>query len=383
MTTRERTDYDYLVVAEKMDYRPLTAEDVILLAPFYTLRPNRSCDSAPLDQYLYRNFYQVKYCQVEDALFLMFMDGSEEADPDGTAKSVTPEIYGFLPYCREEDLAHYLKLEETYFNQVLRIPLVMTSADQEGVACLKETDALNDYEVNEVEDTRDYLYDAEALRTLAGRKYTKKRNHINKFLKAYEGRWEYRTLTYADHEEVLAFLKKWMEAKLAVGEEGGIDENGEAFDPEEELRGEFLGIQDILNHENLFNHIRAGAIYLDGELKAFSMGDYNEKEKVAIISIEKADPEIPGLYQMINQQFARHAYPDALLINREDDVGIEGLRKSKMSYYPVDFEKKYVITQKNFPAKQTGCGADQTDKEKSDDRFAEKSEKIKNGGEHA
>lgn len=383
MTTRERTDYDYLVVAEKMDYRPLTAEDVILLAPFYTLRPNRSCDSAPLDQYLYRNFYQVKYCQVEDALFLMFMDGSEEADPDGTAKSVTPEIYGFLPYCREEDLAHYLKLEETYFNQVLGIPLVMTSADQEGVACLKETDALNDYDVNEVEDTRDYLYDAEALRTLAGRKYTKKRNHINKFLKAYEGRWEYRTLTYADHEEVLAFLKKWMEAKLAVGEEGGIDENGEAFDPEEELRGEFLGIQDILNHENLFNHIRAGAIYLDGELKAFSMGDYNEKEKVAIISIEKADPEIPGLYQMINQQFARHAYPDALLINREDDVGIEGLRKSKMSYYPVDFEKKYVITQKNFPAKQTGCGADQTDKEKSDDRFAEKSEKIKNGGEHA
>lgn len=383
MTTRERTDYDYLAVAEKMDYRPLTAEDVILLAPFYTLRPNRSCDSAPLDQYLYRNFYQVKYCQVEDALFLMFMDGSEEADPDGTAKSVTPEIYGFLPYCREEDLAHYLKLEETYFNQVLGIPLVMTSADQEGVACLKETDALNDYKVNEVEDTRDYLYDAEALRTLAGRKYTKKRNHINKFLKAYEGRWEYRTLTYADHEEVLAFLKKWMEAKLAVGEEGGIDENGEAFDPEEELRGEFLGIQDILNHENLFNHIRAGAIYLDGELKAFSMGDYNEKEKVAIISIEKADPEIPGLYQMINQQFARHAYPDALLINREDDVGIEGLRKSKMSYYPVDFEKKYVITQKNFPAKQTGCGADQTEKEKSDDRFAEKSEKIKNGGEHA
>ena len=383
MTTRERTDYDYLAVAEKMDYRLLTAEDVILLAPFYTLRPNRSCDSAPLDQYLYRNFYQVKYCQVEDALFLMFMDGSEEADPDGTAKSVTPEIYGFLPYCREEDLAHYLKLEETYFNQVLGIPLVMTSADQEGVACLKETDALNDYEVNEVEDTRDYLYDAEALRTLAGRKYPKKRNHINKFLKAYEGRWEYRTLTYADHEEVLAFLKKWMEAKLAVGEEGGIDENGEAFDPEEELRGEFLGIQDILNHENLFNHIRAGAIYLDGELKAFSMGDYNEKEKVAIISIEKADPEIPGLYQMINQQFARHAYPDALLINREDDVGIEGLRKSKMSYYPVDFEKKYVITQKNFPAKQTGSGADQTEKEKSDDRFAEKSEKIKNGGEHA
>ncbi|WP_432626607.1 DUF2156 domain-containing protein [Brotaphodocola sp.] len=408
MTTRERTDYDYLAAAREMKYFPLTAEDVISLAPLYTLRPNRSCDSAPLDQYLYRNFYQVKYCRFEDALFLMFLNETDEADPDTTLKNATSkdatsesgekhgeeaqnleqknermEIYGFLPYCREEDLAHYLKLEETYFNQVLGIPLVMTSADQEGVACLKETDALTGYEVNEVEDIRDYLYDAESLRTLAGRKYTKKRNHINKFLKAYEDRWEYRTLTYADHEEILAFLKKWMEAKLAVGEGSGIDENGEVFDPEEELRGEFLGIQDILSHENLFNHIRAGAIYLDGELKAFSMGDYNEVEKVAIISIEKADPEIPGLYQMINQQFALHAYPDALLINREDDVGIAGLRKSKMSYYPVDFEKKYVITQKNFSEKQKNCGADQTEKEKRDARFAEKSEKIKNGGENA
>ena len=385
MTTRERTDYDYFAAAREMKYFPLTAEDVISLAPLYTLRLNRSCDSAPLDQYLYRNFYQVKYCRLENALFLMFLNEADESDVDATSENVPQkivekqnekmEIYGFLPYCREEDLAHYLKLEETYFNQVLGIPLVMTSADQEGVACLTEADALGDYEVNEVEDIRDYLYDAESLRTLAGRKYTKKRNHINKFLKAYEGRWEYRTLTYADHEEVLAFLKKWMEEKLAVGEGSGIDENGEVFDPEEELRGEFLGIQDILSHENLFNHIRAGAIYLDGELKAFSMGDYNEVEKVAIISIEKADPEIPGLYQMINQQFALHAYPDALLINREDDVGIAGLRKSKMSYYPVDFEKKYVITQKNFSVKQENCRADQTEKEKS--------KKSQNGGENA
>lgn len=332
MTTREKTDYDYIAVAEQMEYLPLTAEDVVALAPFYTLRPNKSCDSAPLDQYLYRNFYQVKYCRVEDALLLIFLN--EEG-----------EIYGFLPYCREEELAHYLKLEETYFNHVLKIPLVITSADQEGINFLRENHALDDYEVRELEDSRDYLYEGEALRTLAGRKYTKKRNHINKFLKAYEGRWEYRTLNYADRREILEFLETWMKAKLEAGETGGVNESGEAFDPEEELRGEFQGIQDILENEKLFEHIRAGGIFIDGSLKAFSIGDYNEVEKIAIISIEKADSQIPGLYQMINQQFALHAYPDALLINREDDVGIEGLRKSKMSYYPVDFEKKYMISQ--------------------------------------
>ena len=91
--------------------------------------------------------------------------------------------------------------------------------------------------------------------------------------------------------------------------------------------------------------MKIGGIYIDGKLEAFSIGDYNPVEKVAIIDAEKANEEIPGLYQVINQQFALHEYPDALIINREDDVGIEGLRQSKMSYYPIDFELKYMLMQ--------------------------------------
>ena len=54
---------------------------------------------------------------------------------------------------------------------------------------------------------------------------------------------------------------------------------------------------------------------------------------MAVIHIEKADPEINGLYQFINQQFLVHEFPDVALVNREDDVGMPGLRKAKMSYY--------------------------------------------------
>ena len=57
---------------------------------------------------------------------------------------------------------------------------------------------------------------------------------------------------------------------------------------------------------------------------------------MAVIHIEKENPEINGLYQFINQQFLIEEFPEAELVNREDDMGLEGLRKAKMTYYPPD-----------------------------------------------
>ena len=67
---------------------------------------------------------------------------------------------------------------------------------------------------------------------------------------------------------------------------------------------------------------------------------------MAIIDIEKANSSIPGIYQMINQQFLVHEFPQAKLVNREDDVGIEGLRKAKQSYNPIGYARKYWVEQK-------------------------------------
>ena len=67
---------------------------------------------------------------------------------------------------------------------------------------------------------------------------------------------------------------------------------------------------------------------------------------MAVIHIEKANWEYNGLYQFINQQFLIHEFPDALLVNREDDVGLPGLRKSKMSYNPIGFARKFNVEQK-------------------------------------
>ena len=320
-----------------LEYRELAIEDLKRLSAYYALRPSKSCDSSPLVSYLYKYYYQVRYCEAGNALLLCYC-GDEQP-------------YGFIPFCRESELEYYFKIQESFFNQVLKVPVVIYSADAEGVRCLQETGALDNYEVIPSLDSRDYIYSGDDLRTLAGRKYSKKRNHIHKFQAAYGDRWEYRSLTYADAPAIREFLDGWMRKKrIAELAETGVTEEGDVFNPAEELDGEYRGIVNLISLPEAYSYMKIGGIFIDGMLRAFSIGIRSESMSMAIIDVEKADGEIDGLYQMINQQFLLHEFPDVELVNREDDVGIEGLRQSKLSYYPIDYAEKFTLKQKNFPA---------------------------------
>lgn len=80
-------------------------------------------------------------------------------------------------------------------------------------------------------------------------------------------------------------------------------------------------------------------------MEAFTLGTYLKTEKTVYVHVEKANPEIRGLYPFINQQFLIKCFPDARYVNREDDMGLEGLRKAKMSYNPEFLVEKYTITE--------------------------------------
>ena len=192
--------------------------------------------------------------------------------------------------------------------------------------------------MREETDFRDYLYDAEALRTLSGKKYHKKKNQVSRFQREYQDRWEYRTLDCSDKLMVWDFLDRWY---LNHENAENVEDGGES------LEYEVRGIHGVLNNCALLD-FRIGGIFIDGRLEAFSMGAYNPVEKMACIDIEKGNPEIPGIYQVINQQFLLHEFPDAVLVNREDDVGLPGLRHAKESYHPVGYERKYMVLQKDF-----------------------------------
>ena len=112
---------------------------------------------------------------------------------------------------------------------------------------------------------------------------------------------------------------------------------------------EVEGIHDILRNCSAF-HVHMGGIYIDGRLEAFAIGSYNEKEKMAIIHIEKANPEIRGLYQFINQQFLIHEFPEAEIVNREDDMGLPGTPSGEDVLCADGFREKYRIKQLDFEA---------------------------------
>ena len=82
-------------------------------------------------------------------------------------------------------------------------------------------------------------------------------------------------------------------------------------------------------------------------MAALSIGSFNNLEKMAVVSVEKADPDIDGIYQVINQQFLIHEFPDAVIVNREDDLGLPGLRQAKESYNPIGYARKYMVLQTN------------------------------------
>ncbi len=299
---------------------------------YFYIRPNKSCDTIPLDCFIWSNIINSEYCILDNRCFLMRDSGNGM-------------FVGCTPYCREEELVYYFKLQEKYYNRVLKIPFTAYLQDAEGVEYLKSKGALDGYEITQNSEIYDYIYNGNDLRTLAGRKFSKKRNHINKFLHEYADRWEYHTLSAEDKDVILDFLKKWDENKTVEG--SGMN-MGKDFDAVETLETDVKGTEKILNSKGVLKKIKAGGIFIDGKLCAFSIGGYNPKENMAVIEIEKAYPEIDGLYQMINKEFLVHEFPEAELINREDDVGMPGLRKAKMSYNPVMFGKKYTLTQKNF-----------------------------------
>ena len=298
-----------------LKFKPVEAEDMKLLAPYFGLRPNKTCDSVPLDSFIWRKYYHVQYAIHENKALLWLMR------EDGIMHSA-------MPLCKEEDLKKYFDMTVEYFNQVLHIPLKIYLADEEAVEYLhlKESE---DFVVTEQVDLKDYLYDGEAMRKLSGKKLHKKKNHLNAFLKGYE----FRRLCCSDRDDVWCFLDRWRAGK---GDE-----------VEQHLDYEVEGIHEILR-QCLELDIRMSGVYIDGKLEAFTIGSYNPTENMAVIHIEKANPEIRGLYQFINQQFLIQEFPEVTLVNREDDLGQEGLRHAKMSYNPCGFARKYLVQQKNF-----------------------------------
>lgn len=167
----------------------------------------------------------------------------------------------------------------------------------------------------------DYIYRAQDLIDLKGREYHSKKNHLNYFLNHYK--YEYVTMTSAMAGQAMQFIREFNERKHVPEYEMGL------------LKLEERAMSDVFNNLEAVGYL-SGAVLIDGKMEALTIGGKINRNTVTV-HVEKANTNYRGLYQLINNEFCRHVaadIPNIKYINREEDMGLPGLRKAKLSYKP-------------------------------------------------
>ena len=181
------------------------------------------------------------------------------------------------------------------------------------------------YSVNR--DRADYLYLREKLVTLSGKKLQPKRNHISKFKRTYPN-YEYRPLTADLVDDCIRLGEEWCRTNDSCMQRA--------------MQAEQRMIDYALHHIDEL-HIVGGTLWVDEKMVAFTFGSRINGEAFDVC-VEKADTSYEGAYAMINNEFVSRLPEDIVYINREEDLGLEGLRKAKLSYYPDLILDKMVAT---------------------------------------
>jgi len=182
------------------------------------------------------------------------------------------------------------------------------------------------FQVREMRDSFDYIYNVEDLINLKGKKFHKKRTNVNNFIKNY--RYEFVEINPENLDEIREFQNFWLDKN--------VNEENRAS-----LMGENAAISRALSNFDALG-LKCGAIRIDGKIRAYSYGAAINDD-FFLTCVEKADTDYVGIYQVINRDFAARFCKDYKFINREEDLGDEGLRRAKLSYNPAYLAEKFML----------------------------------------
>jgi hypothetical protein len=180
--------------------------------------------------------------------------------------------------------------------------------------------------VQETREHWDYIYDVNELIELKGNRFHKKKNLLHQFTKKTE--YQFSPLTIELIGKAIAMQQNWCTWRDC--------ESSEALEAENRV------IEKVLSYWEKLTGIHGGAIFADDKMIAYTVAEGLDEDTL-LIHFEKGDSEYRGIYQAINQIFLENKRSEYKRVNREQDLGDEGMRKAKMSYHPVEFYKKYRI----------------------------------------
>ena len=251
-------------------------------------------------------WYSTEVCMLENAVVLRYTFDGQRAYMVCTLETLSLELIQELLDDSNGDLT-LIGLEDS---QVVQLStLRSTSSRLQGKNSQLSTN------IEPVRDQYDYIYRRTDLATLHGKHLDAKRNHIHRF-RAEHPDFEYRPLTPEFFDECRRLTEIWQEEK------GGSDT----------INAEKQVMETIFSNWEALGMI-GGSIIVDGRMVAFTYGAAVTTDTFDVC-VEKADRHVEGAFAIINQQFAEHLPEQYIYLNREEDMGIPGLRQAKLSYHP-------------------------------------------------
>lgn len=293
-------------------FNEIKISDRKLINQYLNLFNSKVSELSFTNLYAWREKYGFEFAVIEN--YLWFMNKTKDgriyfSPPIGDySKNIHRSIKKMKEYCLEKSTDFVIKkASESVKNQIIK-------------------DNTFKYEVDTNRDASDYLYLFDELLLLQGNKFHKKKNRINKFIKTYDD-WSYETIDNKNIRECRVFADQWCE-----------DNNCNAI---ENLRYEREAIKEVLDHYEVLN-CDGGIIRVNDRFAGFTISEKLNDDTV-VIHFEKADIQYSGIYNVLSNEHLKHINEGYNYINREQDLGIEGLRRSKLSYHPIKLIDKYKI----------------------------------------
>ena len=260
----------------------------------------RNCNYTFANLVGWQFWYYTEVCVLDDAVVLRYTFEGDRAYMVCTAKDISKELLDAL-------------LDDSQGN------LVLIGLEDNQVAQLQTSNSKLQTKIEQVRNQYDYIYRRADLATLQGGHLQAKRNHVHRFRAAHPD-FEYRPLTPELFDECRRLTEIWQEEK-------NQNEN-----EKETIDAEHRVMETIFSNWEALGMI-GGCIFVDGQMVAFTYGAAVTNDTIDVC-VEKADRRIEGAFAIINQQFAEHLPEQFVYLNREEDMGIPGLRKAKLSYHP-------------------------------------------------
>lgn len=286
-----------------LSLKKIGLEDIKILKAYFESYPARQCDRSAGATAMWRDYFDNSYAVIDGILIL----SSESKFIFPIGRNIENALKEIENHCKENN-----------------IPMILCTVNKSELE--KIGDIYNEFNVEADRDWFDYLYSKESLLALTGKKYNTPRNHINKFKKLYTD-WSFEAINENNIPSLIEFTKNFK------------------FNSEKDESAALELKMCIEVLENYETYGMLGGVLKSGDkIIGYSMGEI--VGDTLFCHVEKADISYNGAYQMLTNQFLQmYASDDEIrFVNREEDCGDEGLRKSKMSYHPIELIEKNTVT---------------------------------------